>query len=99
MLQRAPKFLRVTWDGKEWDGLDAMGQDPKPGSQIYVYERIGKPGQAYIDYPDYAKQRDPKLKSHHLMTAEYLYYPIQPEDSTLRIWDSWKRWCVEEMKK
>lgn len=99
LLNRAPKFLRVTWDGKEFDGLDGIEQDPKPGAQISVYERIGKPGQVLMDFPEWAKKKNSTLKSQHLMTAEYLFYPIQPDDSTCRIWESWKRWCTEEMKK
>ena len=59
MLQRAPLFLRVTYDPNrlKWDALDPLTDTPIAPEQITVYRRVGEPSAAYLDWTENGRRR------------------------------------------
>lgn len=89
MLRRAPYFLRVTFDGKDWDGLDQLSDSPRSDEKVYVY-RINS-------FPTWCHVRASKpANSGVFMHADYSLFEPQPPDETLRDVVAWRKWTESQ---
>lgn len=98
-LQRAPLYLRVVcrphMGGDEMivDALDQLEDQASPEEYIHVYLRIGPPGVIYVD------GTDPKTRRRYgrrLLSARYMHYDKQPEQSLLADNKLWREWVTSE---
>lgn len=85
MLQRAPRFLRVTQHGATFDALDLMGDVPKPEEKLFVYEIVGEPGRIHINRSG--------GRGGFFSTGHYRFVSPQPADADMRNFEAWCRWC------
>lgn len=90
MLKRSPFFLRVTWNGKEFDALDQLGDRPRPKELLYVYYRSGNTGVAHI--------RMTKGSGFYPI-SEYRFCEPQPEQPVLHDETRFDAWCNANAKK
>lgn len=100
MLHRAPVFLRVcvkpSEHAAEIDCLDMLEDVPAVGEALYAYRRVGKPTSMHIDYTDKVTR---KRKAKWLLAAEYRVVKNQPSSDTMNATQSWRDWCLAEIKK
>lgn len=89
MCRRAPKFLRVTFDGKSWDALDQLDDEPKPAEKLHCYIRVKNAGHCHI-------RMSPRKGSGYYAMADYRLYAPQPSDDVMRSTRRWRDWCVQE---
>lgn len=84
MLSRAPYFLRVTQEGKTFDALDLLDDEPRLSETLLCYEQVGTPGVVHIN-------RGRKGGGFYAM-ANYRFRAIQPADSDMRTLAAWIEW-------
>lgn len=99
MLQRAPLFLRVSFDGSpgrialeadKWDALDQVEDSPKASEVLYAYYRTGSHGRAFIDFGGAKKHLSGLYTS-----ASYLYMSEQPPQAVMASNEAWREWTME----
>jgi hypothetical protein len=91
-LKRTPRFLRVVHSAAgTWDALDLIADVPREDETIHVYQIDGQAGFMHLDYTE---RRTGRLRSKTYLTADYRYYPVQPDDATARDTASWQAWCA-----
>jgi len=93
-LQRAPYFLRVTDDGKRWDGLDQPNDEPSDDETLHCYRMSKFIGRAFYD-----GARGGRRTGWSSMMAEYKYHEEQPPDATMRDNELWVKWTDEQRPK
>ena len=95
MLQRAPLFLRVTYDPNrlKWDALDQLADVPIAPEEITVYRRVGEPSAAYLDWTERGRRRGGKFA-----IATYVLASEQPDDATARDTKKWRKWCWAQVR-
>lgn len=96
MLRRAPRYLRVTAtrhaDHLEWDALDQLEDQPRPGETLYAYEIEGEAGVCHI----YRRGGGSGWYAH----AQYRWLADeQPDDATMRDSIAWRQWCLVRAEK
>jgi hypothetical protein len=89
MCRRAPKFLRVVFNGKAWDALDQLSDEPKPTERLHCYLRVRAAGACHI-------RMSPRKNSGWYAMADYRHYAPQPPDDVMRSTARWRGWCVQE---
>jgi hypothetical protein len=95
MLKRAPVFLRVTLahynqEEVQIDALDRLDDKPDTTESLFAYRLVKHEGNAFVD------GRDPKTGKRWgsaTAIATYRLVETQPDDATMRNYDSWKAWC------
>jgi hypothetical protein len=90
MLRRSPYFLRVTYNGKDYDALDQLEDKPNPDETIYLYRITALPGWCHI--------RATKGAGGTYSMAHYAYVSPQPADAILRDNDAWRKWVSEQVE-
>lgn len=90
MLRRSPYFLRVTYDGKDYDALDQLEDKPKPEETIYLYRITAIPSWCHI--------RASKAAGGMYSMANYAYVSPQPSDFILRDNEAWRTWVSEQLE-
>lgn len=88
-LRRAPYFLRVTYDGKDYDGLDQLADVAKPEETIYVYRITALPTWSHI--------RATKGGGTY-WSGNYEFVCPQPADAILRDNAAWVKWVSEQVE-
>jgi hypothetical protein len=88
MLRRSPYFLRVTYDGKDYDALDQLEDVAKPEETIYVYRITELPGHCHI--------RAAKGAGGFYSMGKYEFVSPQPDDANVRDNEAWRKWVSEQ---
>lgn len=92
-LRRAPIYLRITFDGEMWDGLDQLDDTPRANEKVFAYIKVADHGNVHVC------GQDPKTRKrwggwyHH---AEYRVIAPQPDDATMRDNERWREWTHAE---
>jgi hypothetical protein len=81
-------FLRVVFDGKEWDGLDQPDDTPRPSETVYAYRQVAYHGSGFWDGVD---KRGRRIGG-RLHLCEYRFIEPQPDRETLRSRAKWVAW-------
>lgn len=85
MLQRTPKYLRVTHDGKKWDALNNLEDTAQPTETLYAYvTKDGPRGSVHIHRSGGRGGFYPLIS--------YQLVPDQPNDATMRDNAKWAAW-------
>lgn len=84
LLKRAPRFLRVTFNGSKWDALDQLADRPEPHEELFAYERS--------EYRGTCHMRFARGGGFYCM-AEYKLVPEQPTDAEMRSQSKWEKWA------
>lgn len=92
MLKRAPIFLRVTHDGKDFDALDQPGDEARPGEKLLAYQLTRVPGHCHM-----LIRGKGKGASGFYTMATYRYCSDQPDQPTLRDNSRWQTWCEAQI--
>jgi hypothetical protein len=88
-LRRSPIMLRVVQDARgNWDALDQLDDEPKPGESIHVYKLAKHRGTIHIC----ARGRGKNLSGWYQM-ADYGFFAEQPGDQHTRTAGAWAAWC------
>jgi hypothetical protein len=87
MLRRSPYFLRVTYDGKDYDALDQLSDTPEPGETIHLYRITAAPNWCHI--------RATKGGGMYSM-GNYQFVTPQPPDAIMRDNEAFAKWCGEQ---
>lgn len=85
-LTRAPFLLRVTQEGKKFDALDQVDDEPRPGEKLFVYVLVDGPIRAFV-------RRSKPHGSGLVLIAAYRYLEEQPKDEDMRTAERWTDWC------
>lgn len=85
-LRRIPTLLRVVQQGKEFDALDQLDDEPRVGEKITVYRRV-KQGRVHIC------NRGRGKRSGWYFTASYRVLQRQPADDQVRTTEAWRQWA------
>lgn len=86
VLNRAPFLLRVVQQGKEFDALDLLEDEPTSEERIHAYVLIEGPLCAHL------KLAKPARSGFYLL-ATYAAVPAQPRDKDMRTAAVWRAWC------
>lgn len=90
MLRRSPYFLRVTYNGKEYDALDQLTDTPEPGETLHLYRITALPSWCHI--------RASKGAGGMYSMANYAFVTPQPPDAIMRDNDAWRKWVSEQVE-
>ena len=86
-IARAPLFLRVVKaDGGEWDALDQLDDQPRPGETITVYLRASEPALIHVDLSN-------PRRGYWMQSAEYRVLVQQPPRDRIDGTENWQEWC------
>lgn len=91
MLRRSPYFLRVTYNGKDYDALDQLADVAKPEETIYLYRITALPGWCHI------RASKPEASGTFSM-GNYAYVSPQPDDAILRDNEAWRKWVAKQVE-
>lgn len=91
MLRRSPYFLRVTYDGNQYDALDQLEDAPKPEETIYVYRITALPGWCHI------RASKPEASGTFSM-GSYEFVSPQPDAANVRDFEAWREWVAEQVE-
>lgn len=89
MIRRAPVFLRLTFDGKKWDALDQLDDEPLQNETLHVYRITDMPGHIHLN-------TGRKPGGGFFPLANYRFYQPQPMDEQVRTFAAWKSWCESQ---
>jgi len=92
MLHRAPIFLRVVEQAGEFDALDQLEDEPRPGEKLYAYRRTGDAGYAFIDFGGKSKKA-----SGCYPIASYSFIEPQPTQAEMSMYPTWAEWCGQQI--
>lgn len=87
-IKRAPTYLRVGFQNGEWDALDQLDDEPKPGETFYCYRVIKVQGILHINYGRGRGSCTP--------LAFYHYYEEQPGQEIMADNRAWRAWAYEQ---
>jgi hypothetical protein len=90
MLKRSPLYLRVTQNGKSFDALDQLTDEPKAGEKVFAYERIGEGGMMHVN--------SRKGGGGFFTFATYGFIEAQPVADALTEQAKWRQWCQWKAK-
>lgn len=90
MLQRIPKYLRVTEENGKFDALNNLTDTPRATEKIYAYIHVGQAGYCHIRR---------KGGGGFYAIASYQFIPEQPVDSVMRSEEAWTKWVYEQAAK
>lgn len=85
MLQRTPMLLRVVTENGKWDALNAVGDEPRPGEQIFAYVMSELHGHCHVNRG--------RNGSGFYSIAAYRLAPVQPSQEEMRDRTAWTEWC------
>lgn len=91
-LTRAPLLLRVVVNkAGQWDALDQLEDQPRPGETIHVYQQASFDGRVHL------YRRGKGARSGWLTIASYRLFPRQPADQEIRTTAAWRAWTTEQV--
>ncbi len=85
-LHRAPFLLRVTQEGKSFDALDQLEDEPRAEEALHAYVLEDGPTAAFV-------RCSKPGRSGLVLIAAYRVVPTQPRDKDMRTRAAWVAWC------
>lgn len=86
-LGRAPFLLRVTQDGRTFDALDQVGDEPRAEERLHAYKLVEGPDLCHL------RIARPGRSGFYLL-ATYAVVAAQPRDRDMRTREAWVAWCT-----